>query len=95
MKRFFLIISLLLMLSFGISEFAFSTMAKDADVPEQDVYYTCIKIQYGDTLDSLADEYNKSDYLSREDYKKSIRNINGLKQDNLYPGCYLTLAIYE
>lgn len=95
MKRFIIIITLLFLFSFRMAGLALSAMAEEENIPTGNVYYTCVKIQYGDTLDTLASEYNQSDYLSDEDYKKSIRNINHLSEDKLYPGAYLTLAIYQ
>ncbi|MDO4789021.1 MAG: LysM peptidoglycan-binding domain-containing protein [Johnsonella sp.] len=95
MKRFVMIIAILFLLSFRMAGLALSAMAEEENIPEGDTYYTCVKIQYGDTLDTLASEYNQSEYLSDEDYKKSIRNINNLSGDTLYPGAYLTLAIYQ
>lgn len=55
--------------------------------------YTHIKLNYGDSLDSLAEQYNNTK-LSNEDYKVMIMDINRLSKDKLNPGCYLTVA-YE
>jgi len=54
-------------------------------------YYTSVKIAEGDTLESLAEEYNNLE-VNNEVYIEDIKNINSLSQDRIHPGCYLTLV---
>ena len=72
--------------------FIISTKAKDIDYG-YNFNYTHVKLDYGDSLDSLAEKYNNTK-LSKADYKKMIMEINKLCKEEVSPGCYLTVA-YE
>lgn len=54
-------------------------------------YYTSIKINYGQTLDSIAEEYNTADSFSNSSYINEIKRINNLYTDTIHAGCYLTV----
>ena len=66
---------------------------KDSLLPE--CSYTSIKIGLGDTLNSIAEEYNTSDSYSDDSYIEEIKRINSLYSDKIHPGCYLTIMNFN
>lgn len=56
--------------------------------------YTTIEIKEGDTLWKLADRYSDPKYISRSDYVKEIKKINGLSGDTIHSGNYITVSYY-
>lgn len=58
-------------------------------------YYTSIEIQKGDTLWSIAEEYITAEYGSVQDYVTEIKALNGLGDDRIHAGQYLTISYYS
>ena len=56
--------------------------------------YESIHIDKGDTLWSIAKEYNTSD-ISTNDLVKEIKEINGLSSDYITEGNYIIIPVYE
>ena len=54
--------------------------------------YASIKIEYGDTLETLACQYNDDIDTNDIEYIAMIKRINNLTGDKLHPGCFLTIA---
>ena len=57
-------------------------------------FYESIQIHNGDTLWSLAKEYNTSE-LSIDDYVKDIKELNNLSSDYINDGNYLVIPVYN
>ncbi|MBQ7536388.1 MAG: LysM peptidoglycan-binding domain-containing protein [Stomatobaculum sp.] len=53
--------------------------------------FTSVKISEQDTLESFADRYNTDLYDSNDTYISTVRKMNGMHGDKLYPGCYLNV----
>lgn len=60
-----------------------------------DCYYTPVKVNLGDTLESIAKEYNTSVLYSDTAYINDLKRINTLYTDIIHPGCYITVMIFE
>ncbi len=59
-------------------------------------YYTSIKVQPGDTLWDIAEEYIDYDYYStRMDYIYEVMKINHLITDHLTAGKKITIPYYS
>lgn len=60
-------------------------------------YYTCITVQYGETLWSIADRYIDYDYYrDKEDYIAEVESINHLeKEELLLSGQRLVVPYYS
>ena len=58
-------------------------------------YYTSIRLDSGDTLWTIADEYNTFSGKSTEEYVRELRRMNSLSDDQIHEGHYLTIAYYE
>lgn len=57
--------------------------------------YDSIKIEQGQTLESIAREYNTDSYYTTYEYIDEIKRINNLYSDNIHAGCYLTVISFE
>ena len=62
---------------------------------QKEVRYTSIKIESGDTLWTIAEEYMCSEYDDVNDYIKDVKEINGLYSDVIHAGNYLMVPYYE
>ena len=58
-------------------------------------YYTSVEIQKGDTLLSIADKYISADYKNKQAYIEEVLEINGLSDDTIHAGQYLTVPYYS
>ena len=58
-------------------------------------YYTSIEVSVGDSLWSIAEEYMDAGNQSVYDYIDEIKEINGLKSDQIRAGEYLMVSYYE
>ena len=57
-------------------------------------YYTSICLEEGDTLWSIAVRYNVHSDKSTEEYVRELRRMNGLSDDTIHAGHYLTVSYY-
>ena len=55
------------------------------------VRYESVKITRGDTLESIADQYNDPSVSSDELYIAELKAVNGMRGERLRPGCYLSV----
>ena len=58
-------------------------------------YYTSIKIQKGDTLWSIAEEYMTQEYENTRDYIDEIIRLNHLSSDKIHYGKFLVVPYYD
>ncbi|MGF0017171.1 LysM peptidoglycan-binding domain-containing protein [Sporofaciens sp. SGI.106] len=56
------------------------------------VLYKSIQLESGDTLWSIAEEYMPDGFSSIWDYIEELKDINGLKSDEIHEGRYLTVV---
>lgn len=56
------------------------------------VLYKSIQLESGDTLWSIAEEYMPEGFSSIWDYIEELKDINGLKSDEIHEGRYLTVV---
>lgn len=73
--------------------FTYSANAVAGNQKEEKIYtyYDAIRIQDGDTLWSIANEYAPSTGLSVKEYIKEIKNINHLTTDRITADQYLSI----
>lgn len=62
-----------------------------ADIDTVNIRYTSVKIEYGDSLDSISQEYNNLG-ISHEAYKESIMQINNMTEAKVHPGCFISVS---
>lgn len=95
MKKFTLLLSLVLVLSLGIGFFGNSVHANDKDDHDKIMCYRSIEIQKGDTLWSIAEDNLDVEYDTVTTYVDNLMKINNLVTDEIGSGNYLTIYYYE
>lgn len=58
-------------------------------------YYKSIRINAGDTLWDIAEEYRNADEESVTEYIELLKTVNNLDSDVIYEGCYLTVSYFR
>ncbi|WP_313154105.1 LysM peptidoglycan-binding domain-containing protein [Lacrimispora sp.] len=71
-----------------------NALAGETEGPAVDKYYTSIEIQKGDSLWSIAGTYLENSGMTTAQYVKELKNINGLKEDTIHSGQYLTVMYF-
>lgn len=69
------------------------TEAAPSDVTYK--YYTSVSIQSGDTLWSIAKEYQTAECGDLTDYIEEICTLNHITDDSIHAGQYLTIPYYS
>ena len=78
----------------GISSTMITDAKESSRSPKPYNYYTSIYIEKGDTLWSIAEQY-AYDGISTMDYINELKEINNLKDETIYAGCYLLISYYS
>ena len=71
-----------------------NTATERGSVLDRCKYYTSIEVSAGDSLWSIAEEYMDARNQSVYDYIDEIKEINGLKSDQIRAGEYLMVSYY-
>lgn len=86
-----LIVSLLILLGSSIRTFASSRSNESLHK-----YYTSVRIENGDSLWNLADQYTVDGIYDRNDFIKETCELNQLTdQDDLHSGEYIIVGYYS
>lgn len=96
-RRFLFILILLLVavISFTLGSFLSSARGNREENPSYFKYYKNIEVKTGDTLHSLAREYNEPSVSSDHEYVSEIRKLNHMKSSGLIPGQSLIITYYD
>ena len=86
-----LIISLGILLGTGIRAMASS----EKNIASYNKYYVSIRVESGDTLWSIADEYIDGFNLSKNDYITEICQINQISENDIHAGDYIVVPYYS
>ena len=86
-----LIVALGILLGSSVNALASS----DKDVASYNKYYVSIRIESGDTLWTIADEYVDGFNLSKADYIAEVCQINGISEDHIHAGDYIVVPYYS
>ena len=70
-----------------------SAKAPEVDVPQYK-YYKSIVIEDGDSLWSIANEYNPDKFRTQE-YIDEIKELNALTSETIHAGQHLLIAYYD
>ena len=92
-----LAIAIILLVTLGILlGTSMNTLASsEKDISTYNKYYTSIRIESGDTLWNIADEYVKGFNLSKHDYITDVCQINGISEDKIQAGDYIVVPYYS
>ena len=58
-------------------------------------YYTSVRVERGDTVWSLADEYNEGSEISKREYVDEICQLNSLNDGKITAGEYIVVSYYS
>lgn len=95
MIKQFIILSLVVLLgSHFLGHSLLNALAGEVETQSADKYYTSIQIQKGDSLWSIAGKYGENSGLTTAQYVKELKNMNGLKEDTIHSGHYLTVMYF-
>ena len=72
----------------------FTSMAKEEENMATP-YYKSIQIQSGDSLWQIADRYKEGSSMSTDAYIKTLKQMNGLTEDTIHAGLYLTVVYFQ
>lgn len=61
---------------------------------QKDIYYTSVEVQPGDSLWSIATQYYTDDWKDVNHYMETIMEFNGLSNDRIYAGNYLSIPYF-
>lgn len=95
-KKVFAII-LLVLVSLGIllGTSINALASSKADVASYNKYYKSVRIEAGDTLWTIADEYIADLNIDKQDYITEICSINNICEDEIHVGDYVVVAYYS
>ena len=96
-QRRLLAILVLIIASFGIllGTSINALASSKADVASYNKYYTSIRIESGDTLWSITDEYICDLNIDKKEYINEICELNGICEDEIHAGDYVVVAYYS
>ena len=69
--------------------------SSEKDIASYNKYYASIRIESGDTLWNIADEYVEGFNISKADYIAEICEINGISENNIHAGDYIVVPYYS
>lgn len=76
----------------------FHTLVSNASSEIEDIsvkYFTCIMVEYGDTLYDIADQYQDDEFYSTHEILiDEIKSINHLTSDEIKAGQYIIVPYY-
>lgn len=73
----------------------FNSMAQEEQRTELYRYYKSITIESGDSLWSIADEYNTHYSMDNREYVHELKKMNCLREDTIHTGQYLTVLYFS
>lgn len=95
MKRLIALSFVVLFCSHLFGNSLINTLAGEDTVNSVNKYYTSIEIKKGDTLWSIAGKYSENSGLTRSQYLKELKDMNGLREDRIQSGRYLTVMYFD
>lgn len=69
--------------------------SSEKDIASYNKYYVSIRIESGDTLWTIADEYVDGFNLSKADYIAEVCQINGISENNIHAGDQIVVPYYS
>ena len=85
------IVSLGILLGSSINALASS----EKDIASYNKYYVSIRVESGDTLWSIADEYVDGFNISKSDYINEVCIINEISENEIHAGDYIVVPYYS
>ena len=88
--------TLILIATLSIGGFALGAKAQDKEEVILYKYYTNVEVQYGESLDTIAEQYFcEEKYKNMKEYISDIMMVNGMYDEEILPGSYLIVPYYS
>ncbi len=96
-QKVFFALVIIMLVSLGV---LFGTNVKTlasskADVASYNKYYTSVRIEAGDTLWDMVDDYIEDLNISKREYIDEICRLNGIVEDEIHAGDYIVIPYYS
>lgn len=69
--------------------------AEEKYIPEKTRYFTSIQIQQGETLWDIANRFSNDSGLTVQSYMDELIRMNGLRNETIHAGEYLTVVYFS
>lgn len=69
--------------------------SSDKDIASYNKYYVSIRVESGDTLWTIADEYIDGFNIEKADYIEEVCEINEISKDDIHAGDYIVVPYYS
>ena len=66
-----------------------------ADIASYNKYYKSVRVESGDTLWTIADEYIADFNIDKQEYIAEICSLNDICEDEIHAGDYVVVAYYS
>lgn len=97
-RRMFLLLAMILFITIGSVIFGSIFSSAQANAEESGIeykYYKSIVIQEGDSLWSVAKEYQDDKYENTQEYIDELKELNNLSSDRIHEGQHLMVVYYD
>ena len=96
-QKSILAIAIILIVSFGVllGTSMNALASSEKDISSYNKYYVSIRIESGDTLWTIADEYIDGFNLKKADYIAEICQINEISENDIHAGDYIVVPYYS
>ena len=69
--------------------------SSDKDIASYNKYYVSIRVESGDTLWTIADEYIDGFNIEKSDYIEEVCQINEISKNEIHAGDYIVVPYYS
>ena len=69
--------------------------SSDKDIASYNKYYVSIRVESGDTLWTIADEYVDGFNIEKSDYIEEVCQINEISKNEIHAGDYIVVPYYS
>lgn len=94
MKHFLIVLLMVLAFCSGFFGHTLLNARAAEDLVENERYYTSIQLKQGDSLWSIAERYMEGSGYSAAEYVEELKRMNGLKEEQIHSGEYLTVVYF-
>ncbi len=96
-QRGFLAIAIIVIVSLGIllGSSINALASSEKDIASYNKYYVSIRVESGDTLWTIADEYVDGFNISKSDYINEVCKINEISENEIHAGDYIVVPYYS
>lgn len=69
--------------------------SSDKDIASYNKYYVSIRVESGDTLWAIADEYVEGFNIDKSEYIEEVCQINAISKNDIHAGDYIVVPYYS